>query len=126
MPGDDLVLDDSGDYVDDGAGGFQVTPTAASAVRHQGLDRLGEWVGDVTAGREQAGIAGRQDTEAELDAEANSWQIALELLEIEGLITDIQIETDRDVQGRFGLKITSRDTSSGGTITIETLGEFGG
>lgn len=120
------MLDDSGDLVDDGAGGFTFTTTAQPSVRHQVLDRLGEWIGDPTAGREIRGIRGRQNTEEELDNEADTVLVALKVLEDEGLIVDSRVEVDRDARGRFGLKVTSRDVQSGGAIEISTLGEFGG
>lgn len=125
MPGDDLLIGTDGDFVDDGAGGFEFTPTAQPAIRHQVLDRIGEWLGDPTAGREIAGLKGRLNTEEELDEEADSVRNALEKLERDGLITDIQIATDRDPAGRWGLRITCRDTASGGTIAVDTLTEFG-
>lgn len=126
MPGEDFLLDDSGDLVDDDSGGFEFTLTAQPAVRHQLLDNLGEWIGDHTAGRERRGVLGRQNTQEELDNEADTVEVALLVLEDEGLITDSRIEVDRDVRGRFGLKITSRDVQSGGTVEVSTLGEFGG
>lgn len=126
MPGEDLLLDESGDYVDDGAGGFEMTTTAISAVRHQMLDRLGEWIGDTAAGRTHRGIAGRNNTQAEVIAEADSMRKALEELERDGLITDIRIETDLDARGRWGLLITCRDAGTGEAIDVNTLGEFGG
>jgi len=126
MPGDDLRLDEYGDYIDDGAGAFELTATAQPAVRHQVLGRLGEWIGDVTAGRSIRGLAGRRNTEKELDGEADAVRAALEVLVGEGVITDVRIETDRDARGRWGLKITCRDTQAGGTIEVSTLTEFGG
>lgn len=126
MPGEDFLLDSSGDLVDDGEGGFEFTRSAQPAVRHQLLDRLGEWIGDATAGREIRGVAQRQNTQEELENEADTVLVALQVLEDEGLIADSRIEVDRDARGRIGLRITSQDIASGGTIEVSTLGEFGG
>ncbi len=125
MPGDDLFIADDGDYELGADGQFVTTPTAQPAVRHQILDRIGEWIGDPTSGRERRGIAGRSNSEAELEQEEDTVINALQVLELEGLITDIETEVDRDERGRFGIAATSRDTQAGGTISASTLTEFG-
>ena len=125
MPGDDLFIADNGDYELGADGQFMKTPTAQPSVRHQVLDVLGQWIGDITSGREQRGIAGRNNSEAELEQEEDTVINALEVLELEGLITDIETKVDRDTQGRFGVAATSRDTQAGGTIQVSTLTEFG-
>lgn len=125
MPGLDLLLDSTGDYVDDGAGGFEMTPTAISAVRHAVLDALGAWVGDPDAGRELRPLG--SNTEAELALEADSVRNALEELEADGLISEIKIETARDsAGGRWYLRVECRDSATGEAIETDTLGEFGG
>lgn len=126
MPGEDFQLDITGDLIDDDEGGFKFTRSAQPAVRHQILDFLGEWIGDKTAGRERRGLRGRQNTEEELEDEADTVEVALLVLEDEGIISDSKIEVDRDARGRFGLKVTSRDVQSGGLVVVSTLGEFGG
>ncbi len=125
MPGDDLFIADNGDYELGADGQFVTTPTAQPAVRHQMLDRLGEWIADPTSGRERRGIAGRNNSEAELEQEEDTVINALQVLELEGLITDIETEVERDERGRFGIAATSRDTQAGGTISASTLTEFG-
>lgn len=125
MPGEDLFIADNGDYELGADGQFVTTPTAQPAVRHQILDRLGEWIGDPTSGRERRGIAGRNNDEGELEQEEDTVVNALQVLELEGLITDIETDVERDTQGRFGIAATSRDTQAGGTITASTLTEFG-
>ena len=125
MPGDDLFIADNGDYELRVDGQFRTTPTAQPAVRHQVLDELGQWIGDVTSGRERRGVAGRNNSEGELEQEEDTVIKALEVLEVEGLITDIETDVDRDTAGRFGVRSTSRDTQAGGTIQVSTLTEFG-
>jgi len=124
MPGDDLKFDDSGDFILTDAGEFETTPTAASAVRHQVMDRLGEWVGDISAGRVISGIAGRNDTQEQIDIEEDSVVKALQVLVVEGLIADVQSETDKSQLNRHAIRVTSRDTATGGTI-IAPSDEFG-
>jgi len=126
MPGDDLLIGNDGDYVDDGQGGFTLTTTAQPSVRHQLLDRLGDWIGDPEAGREIRGNRGRNASATEMDAERDSHQRALEVLQNEDLIDNIEIEVDRDQLNRFALQTRTRDTQSGGTIEFSTLNEFGG
>ena len=125
MAGSDLLYDDAGDYVDDGAGGFVETDTAQPAIRHQLLDLLGEWIGDPEAGRDRRGLAGRSNTIREAEIEADSIAVALQELETAGLIEDSEITVDRDATGRFAFYITSRDTKSGETITFDNLQSFG-
>jgi hypothetical protein len=119
------MYDDAGDYIDDGAGGFVETDTAAPAIRHQLLDVLGEWIGDPDAGRDRRGVAGRANTIREAEIEADTLRVALDVLVLEGLIEDVEITTDRDATGRFAFLITSRDTKSGETITFDNLQSFG-
>jgi len=121
----DLLYDDSGDYVDDGAGGFVETNSAQPAIRHQLLDDFGEWIGDPDAGRDRRGVKGRANTTREAEIEADSIVIALEVLEDAGMIDDIEVEIERDPKGRFGFGINSRDTGSGETISFDNLQSFG-
>ncbi len=124
MAGTDLQIGDDGDYIDDDQGGFAESKSAQPQIRHQMLDDLGAWIGDPDAGRDRR-LEGRQNTLAESELEADSVQNALDVLEGEGLIEDIDILIDRDPQGRFVLAITSRDTGSGETISFDNLQSFG-
>jgi hypothetical protein len=126
MPGTDLQLDSTGDFIDDGAGFFEETNTAQPAVRHQVMTMRGQWIGDADAGRESKGIPERLNTEAEAELEANATLNALEELEIEGLISDIRVKVNRDALGRFAIQTEMVDAQAGGTITIQPLTEFGG
>ncbi len=125
MPGNDLLLDDTGDYVLGDDGDFETTPTAQPAVRHQILDFLGQWVGDPSAGREIRALLARQNSEQDRIEVEDTYIKALEVLEREGLITDIGTEVDRDGVGRFFIRAVSRDIQAGGTIAVESLTEFG-
>lgn len=125
MPGEDLLIDKDGDYIDDGVGGFTLTDTVASSARHAMLDRFGEWPADPEAGREILGIAGRNSTEAEAELEAESYVVALKPLEDDALIDDVEIDVVRVLPTRFQVNVRMRDTQTGGTIEFENLGEFG-
>jgi hypothetical protein len=124
VPGQDLYLNEDGDYCDDGAGAFITTETAAPALRHQLLGLLGQWVGDSTAGRDRQSISGRNSSEAEADREADGILKALTPLEEDGLIDDIEITVERD-GSRWLVQVTCRDTQSGGTIAFDNLQSFG-
>jgi hypothetical protein len=126
MPGFDLLIGNDGDFVDDGKGGLELTLTAQPSIRHQILDKLGEWIGDCEAGRDILDPGGRFSTEAELTDEADRVRAALKPLESAGIISDIDIEVDRDAQGRFGLLIRCQDTQSGGIVILSNTGIFGG
>lgn len=123
MPGLDLQIGNDGDYIDDGVGGFLLTETAQPSIRHQILDRLGEWVGDIGTGRQLYGIAGRNASQQQLDLEIESIRRALEPLETDRIIDDVQISASRDVS-RFIISVRCRDTQSGGLIDIPDLQEF--
>lgn len=125
MPGgEDFLIGDDGDWIDDGAGDFEQTLTAQPALRHQVLDELGGWVGDPDAGREQRPLLGRNNTEAEREQEEDTVVKALQVLERAGLITDIETEVLKDAVGRFFVRSVSRDTQAGGQIDQTTLTEF--
>lgn len=124
MPGQDLFLDDGGDYVPDGKGSFVTTSNASPSIRHQLLDTLDEWVGDTEAGRDRQSIAGRNSSEAEADREADGILRALKPLQNDGLIDDIEIAVNR--QGsRWVVSVQCRDTQSGGTIKFDNQQSFG-
>lgn len=123
MPGFDLQIGNDGDYIDDGSGGFLLTETAQPSIRHQILDRLGDWVGDAGAGRQRYGIAGRNASQQQLDLEIESIRRALEPLEVDQLIDDVQVVATREVS-RFVISVRCRDTQSGGLIDIPDLEEF--
>jgi len=125
MPGYDIQIGDDGDYIDDGIGGFQLTPTAQPAIRHQLMDILGAWVGNTTAGRDIPG-KGRNNTLAEAELERAGVLNALAVLERQGLITNSRCVIDRDQANRYILRVSSVDVQSGGTITISSLESFGG
>lgn len=125
MAGLDLKYDDTGDYIDDGQGFFESDSTAAPAVRHQLLDELGAWVGDLDAGREQRGISGRNASAAEADLESESIRRAMRVLEQAGLIDSTEVLIDKEGPTRFAVGVRTRDTQSGGSIQIEEIAEFG-
>lgn len=125
MPGLDLRLNDDGDYIDDGAGFFESDLTAGSAVRHQVLGELESWVGDLLAGRIQHGISGRNASEAEADLERDSLIKGLRPLEIAGLIDMIEVTVEKVLPTRFQVNVRTRDTQSGGTISVGQIVDFG-
>ena len=124
MAGTDLLINNDGDYNFTG-GFFETTETAQPAIRHQTLDRLGEWIGDPAAGRIIYGLAGRNDSQREAERRKNSLENAYRLLVEAGLISDVVIQIDRDQVGRFAIRVSSRDTQTGGLIEFDTLSEFG-
>jgi len=119
MPGFDLQIGSDGDYIDDGQGGFVLTETAQPSIRHQLLDRLGEWVGDPNAGRDRRGLQGRNASGAELALEIESMRRALRPLEKEGIIADVNIAAER--QGtRFVMAVHCRDTQTGLPVSLSS------
>ena len=125
MPGEDLLLSNDGDYVDDGAGAFELTTTAQPALRHQLLDRVAEWTGDPGAGREIRGIAGRLNTEEQAELEAESVRVAHQPLVDAGQVADVEVQVDRDTSGRWVVLARARDTQSGNTLVFDNLSGFG-
>jgi len=124
MPGLALVYDSNGDYVDDGAGGFLETATPQPATHHQLLDTFGAWVGDHAAGRDRQGNKRRASTQREADIETDSILEALRPLQEAGLIDDVDVQSERQLN-RFVHQVTSRDRRSGATITFDELQSFG-
>ena len=125
MGGRDLDLDSSGDYVEDGAGFFKSSTTAGSAVRHQVLGVLNSWIGDLQAGRVQAGLEGRNASEAEADLERDSLRKAMRVLELAGLIDQIEVTVEKASATRFKVSVRTRDTQSGGVIEVNQIVNFG-
>jgi len=125
MAGFDLELDENGDYIQDGTGFFKSNLTAGSAVRHQILGEFETWVGDLQAGRIQRGVSGRNASEAEADLERDSLIKALRQLEIAGLIDMIEVTVSKASATRFQVNVRTRDTQSGGTISIGQIVDFG-
>ena len=125
MPGEDLLFDDDGDYIDSDDGFFEETLTVGPSVRHAILDILDAWVGDLTAGREQRGISGRNASQLELDLERESILNALAPLERQGLIENTEVEATKVAPTRFSISVRTFDTQSGGAIQVVKLAEFG-
>lgn len=125
MAGVDQELDETGDYIEDGAGFFKGNQTAGSAVRHQVLGEFETWVGDLQAGRIQRGVNGRNASEAEAELERDSLIKALRQLEIAGLIDMIEVTVSKASPTRFQVNVRTRDTQSGGTISIGQIVDFG-
>ena len=125
MPGEDLLIGSDGDYVDDGEGAFTLTTSVQPSARHALLDLRGEWPGDPDAGRESLGLAARNSTQGEADLEAESYRVALEQLEEDALISDVDVKVTRVLPTRFQIDVRMRDTQSGGTIEFKNLSEFG-
>jgi hypothetical protein len=124
MAGVDLLYDDDGDYIDDGAGYFEETETAQPAVRHQMLDELDAWVGDPALGRDQTTT--RLNSQRDADRRANSVRNAYQPLVDDGLIEELSITVDTDAAGRWGNVVTAKDTSTGAPFDFERLSPFGG
>lgn len=124
--GFDLRIGDDGDYIDDGAGAFELTRSAQPSLRHQVLDQLGAWAGDPEAGRELVPLNQRFNTEAEANNEADTVRTALRPLILEGVIRDLQITTDRDQFGRWQISVSCEDAQSGERLALDLGDNFGG
>lgn len=124
MAGYDLLLNADGDYELDDEGNPRTTPTAASAVRHALLDEVDAWPADPGAGSELHLIRHGGNSEQNLIEAGDRVRLALDPLVAEGLISDVQVEVERDAQGRFYLAAASVDNQSGDPLELP-LDSFG-
>lgn len=118
-----FLFSDTGDWVRDSAGGFETTNGAQGFVRHQEHDELGQWIGDLEAGRRKntTGNAGAAD----LEREAASYRDCYAVLERDGIIADVIVDVDRDVEGRITTQSSMLDLLARDVVDFDQLDEFG-
>ena len=123
MPGLDRMIDwRTGDYIDDGSGGTEYTPTIATQVYHQIQGRLGDWVGDDEAGSRLFEL-GRSGNDIEtLDAANEILKSALKPFIDDGSATDLQTEVVEDEnKNRMALHSEMRDAQYGDPMDLSPL-----
>lgn len=124
VAGYDLYLNAEGDYELDDEGNLRTTQTASSAVRHALLDEIDAWPADPDAGSELHLIRGGGNTQANLVEAGDRVRLALDPLVAAGMISDVEVDVQRDNQGRFFIAAQSRDNQSGDPIDLP-LDAFG-
>ncbi len=126
MPGRDRILDPiSRDYVADGKGGYQKTTTLRTAIHHQLLDELGNWVGDPEAGSTLHEFGRAKNSEAQALRAAEAVRVALQRFVDQGLAKDLDVTVERSVEGRWVIRSSITDIQHNETIDLSDLLSFG-
>ena len=114
MPGFDMALDPkTGDYIDDGRGGFVTTDTIATMVQHQLTVHRNGWIADPDLGCDAHLIPPKSNNSTALRFK-DAYQQALQEFVDLGLAADLVIETERDSRtGRIAIKSSMRDVQRG-------------
>ncbi|MFA9271081.1 MAG: phage GP46 family protein [Baekduiaceae bacterium] len=119
MPGLDRKIDPiTHDYVSDGAGGYEKTSTAQTALQHQLQDELGNWVGDPDAGSNLFKFARGGNSERRAAGLRDGVRAAVKPLVDAGMVADVQVGTTRDQTGRLALQSSLRDVQSGAQVSL--------
>jgi hypothetical protein len=113
VPGLDFSIDHvTGDVIDDGAGAFEMTDTAAPAVYLQYCCELDGWTPEPDLGG-RAHLVPRKNTQATGIALKVAYLEAGQPLVDDGRISDHVVTVDRDQVGQVCITSTARDQSRG-------------
>lgn len=119
MPGLDFSLDPiTLDLVDDGAGGFASTATAATAVQHQMQCHLGEWWGDADAGSLLHTLVQRDDGEETQAFIGDEAQRAAQPLVADGRIAAVTTDVSKPYPGRLFTSVSFQDLQTGQPVDL--------
>lgn len=108
------------DYVDDGAGTFETTRTAETAIYHQVRTPLGSWWGDPEAGSRLHELEQAKNPVTSPIVIDDMLSGALARLVDEGRISEPEILVERDVD-EVVAAVTVRDLWSGETLDLTNL-----
>ena len=113
----DLAFDPvTRDLVDDGAGAFERTVTASTAVYLQLVSQYDAWWGDPDAGSLLHDLQRFATDPAGLTADEA--RRALQLLADRGRISNLEVLGEEPRTGRVGVAIRFRDTSTGQQVDL--------
>ena len=119
MPFDRVIDSETHDYVDDGAGGLEVTTTVATSLYTQFHIALNEWWGRSEAGNTLHELLLRGDTGEDVIQEARESLItAMQPLLDQGRIADPILKIDKDKFGRILIVSSVLDVQSGTRIAL--------
>jgi phage gp46-like protein len=124
MPGDRVLSPLTLDYVPDGRGAWQTTPTIATAIHHQLRSERNGWCLDPDAGSDLHTLARLRLTEGVALRAGDTIRAALKPLVEEGRAADVAIRAERQPGGLLALEGTVRDVQHG-PIDLEPLLPFG-
>lgn len=114
----DFKLDEKGNFIRDGKGGWATTDTAETAVRLQQEMHYGKWWG--APGRGSRNTDPRNLTASDrLAAAIDEERRTLRVLELDGRIADVRVIGEQPQPGRIVLRSTFRDVSTGETLRPE-------
>lgn len=111
------------DLVDDGAGGFELVTSAATAVLHQLLCHRDEWWGDPDLGSHLHQLDRFIQSPGPLIAAET--ERALGVLVTAGRLANVRAEAEESAPGRVSVRTSYRDTRSGQPVDL-TLTPAGG
>lgn len=122
MPGRDLKIDpETGDYVSDGAGGYETTTDASTAMYHQIRGNLGQWAGDPKAGSRLHEFDRAKSFVSRTEREiVDAIDQALKPLVDASLITAPEHVTERTTD-RVVTETTVRDRTTGQVIDLSDV-----
>lgn len=111
------------DYVEDGAGGWETTRDASTAIWHQVQGRLGGWAGDPQAGSRFHTLARAKSSSRTPAVVADIARGALRPLVAAGLISEPDIIVERD-RSRIASETTVTDLQTGEQLDLTDLLSF--
>lgn len=121
MPGLQRKLDVNGDYVADGKGSYVKTSDLSTPMRHQLQGQRNRWVGDFDAGSDLYQLEREGNSVGTPQIAADMVRRALKPFMDRGEAANLDIITDRDVGGRFGIQSTIHDLQHGEDVNVTEL-----
>lgn len=114
----------TGDYIDDGKGGWKYTALADTKCYHQLKTARNTWPGDPDAGAD-FNLLTRKETDEEIARAADMVRDALKPLINLNYVSDLILETGRDEAGRPAIQSSVTDTQSGAPVELDALVPYG-
>ncbi len=122
MPRDRVIDSITGDYVSDGAGGFQTTRTAATALYTQMTMKRNAWWGNPDGGNDIDELLREGDIGDELFREAEDRiRLAMKPLLDAGRVRNLVIAAERDQDGRLVIASSVQDVQHGELVRAPSL-----
>jgi phage gp46-like protein len=118
MPASRSINPATGDYEDNGAGGWETTDDESTTVRHALLDNLNQWTGAADQGSDLYLLERADASNATMTRADAMVRDALAPLVTAGKIRDLEVTTERDQVKRLVFVVSYTAVRSGSHVDL--------